>query len=81
MTLYTVLRKNETHRTVGEDEEESYFGPAGWQVWKEGIEARSSESAIREAIDGEVKEGTFVAVPSRSWEPKSVRVETRITLS
>lgn len=66
MTLYTVLQQ---------------AAEEGWKVYRESVEARSSDDAIRRAIDGSVAEGKYVAVPSRSWEPKSVKVETRITLS
>ena len=50
------------------------------------MEARSARSAIRERIDGagqsseHAGEGTYVAVPSRSWQPVKVAVETKTAL-
>lgn len=76
MTQYIILKRHDSLAGNGE-----LISEPDWQVWKEGIEARSGEAAIRQAIDGEAQEGTYVAVPSRSWEPKSVKVETRITLT
>lgn len=45
-------------------------------------EARSARSAIRSRVDGkaETQEGTYVAVPSRSWQPVKVAVETKTAL-
>lgn len=42
--------------------------------------ARSSRAAITAALGGEVKDGTYVAVPLRSWKPVTVKVETKTAL-
>jgi hypothetical protein len=47
------------------------------------IHARSARSAISKALEGDdntYKEGTFVAVPARSWRPVQVKVETKTAL-
>lgn len=54
------------------------FSPV--QNWKElgRVEADSAEAAIRQIADGTTKqfEGYAVAIPSRSWKPVKVSVET-----
>jgi len=50
------------------------------------VQARSAQSAIRERIDGVAQssahygDGTYVAVPVRSWQPVSVKTETKTQL-
>ena len=50
------------------------------------IEARSAQAAIRERLNGAAQssahygDGTYVAVPARSWQPVSVRTETKTQL-
>lgn len=47
------------------------------------IIARSARSAIAKALEGDqnsYKDGTFVAVPVRSWKPVTVKVETKTAL-
>ena len=58
---------------------------SGENVWTEftAINARSAHSAISQALAGDentYKEGTFVAVPLRSWRPTVVKVETKTAL-
>lgn len=48
-------------------------GPTGWQELTEAV-ASSAEAAVR--IGAEGKEGTYVAIPLRSWKPVKVSVET-----
>lgn len=59
--------------------------------WKESgrYEARSASSAIRQHLEGspsvegnasDREAGTFVAVPSRSFAPVTVKVETKTAL-
>lgn len=48
--------------------------------------ARSARSAIRDRVDGSQQsaaylgEGTYVAVPARSWQPVTVKTETKTEL-
>jgi len=45
-------------------------------------EAASARAAIRAALAGENgTAGTFVAIPARSWQPVTVKVETALKLS
>lgn len=52
------------------------------RVWRESVVnvfARSAEAAIRKAVEAlpeAQRQGTFVAVPARSWKP--VRVQERV---
>jgi hypothetical protein len=62
-TVYVVLRKD----------------GSGTHLWMEIDRASSgnAEQAIRAAVDkGEYDSGIFVAVPARSWQPRTVSVET-----
>lgn len=57
----------------------------GENIWTQftAINARSARSAISQALEGDentYKEGTFIAVPARSWRPVSVKVETKTAL-
>lgn len=54
--------------------------------WTEGptIAARSAKAAIRTYLaEQKATEGTFAAVPARSWQPVTVKTETttRLTLT
>lgn len=40
------------------------------------VEAVSSEQAVRKTVQEREQEATFVAVPSRSWQPVTVSVKT-----
>lgn len=46
----------------------------GWKTIFPNVEARSSEHAVKAASNGTA--GTYVAIPSRSWKPVKVSVET-----
>lgn len=43
-------------------------------------DARSAMSAIRQHLDGGKEGGTLAAVPARSWNPVTVKVETKTEL-
>lgn len=43
------------------------------------ISARSAGEAIRKAAE-DTGAGTYVAIPKRSWQPTTVKVETKTTL-
>lgn len=60
MTAYVVLRRNEA----------GYWSKVG-----EGT-ARSARVAVQQAVDAELEQGEYVAVPARSWRPVSVTVQT-----
>lgn len=67
MTNYTILLKEgEAWKVVGTKE------------------AASAKAAIRAQLNGKaagMSTGTFVAVPSRSWEPVTVKVEQALKFS
>lgn len=44
-------------------------------VFRGGLKARSAEEALRRYSG--IGEGTYVAVPARSWKPVTVTVETQ----
>jgi hypothetical protein len=49
-----------------------------WTVDGREVEARSPQKAVDQHMDvNKLEEGTFVAVPARSWDPITVRSETR----
>lgn len=52
------------------------------QAWKE-IGAADGSSPRRALSAADVKEGGYVAIPSRSWRPLTVSVEqtTKVTIS
>jgi hypothetical protein len=50
------------------------------EAWVKGgvFDARSPQKAIDLYLDStKAEEGTFIAVPARSWEPITVKTETR----
>lgn len=47
-----------------------------WTVRVLEVEARSAEQAVRLAA-AEIGAGQYVAVPARSWQPVTVKVETQ----
>jgi hypothetical protein len=59
-------------------------GEAGgsWKALPTGVPASSADEAIRKTADSDKQGGTFVAIPARSWKPRSVRVvqTTRLKL-
>jgi hypothetical protein len=67
MTMYTILRETKAS--------EGAFSVVGE------AEASSAPGAIRAfaAKDGG-SGGTFVAIPSRSWQPVTVELETRVKI-
>jgi hypothetical protein len=56
-TTYVVLRRNNES--------------PGWEDIGT-IDGASAQQAIRNALNGRVVEGTYVAVPTRSWKPLQV---------
>jgi hypothetical protein len=51
--------------------------------WSEvkSVEARSSRAAIRVVVDGAASlDNRYVAVPVRSWQPVTAKIETRTQL-
>lgn len=69
MTEYVILHKT--------SEEWKHIGTT---------QARSAKSAIRERVDGAAQssafygDGEYVAVPARSWQPVTVKTETKTQL-
>lgn len=54
---------------------------SSWSVVKAVQEARSSKAAVQAYLDGIAdKDGTYVAVPVRSWDPITVKTETTTRL-
>ena len=55
--------------------------PEGWQQVEEGVNAASAQAAIRGVCSRQKNaEGTYVAVPVRSWSPVAVRAEQQTVL-
>ena len=56
-----------------------------WEQEDVKIEATTPKAAVRKFVNGSVRaaEGTYVAVPARSWRPMAVRsqVETRLAFT
>jgi len=55
-------------------------GSGLWLEHATAVEAGSPDAAIRKHLDGDVDQGTFVAVPLRSFHPVVVTVETKRTV-
>lgn len=51
-----------------------------WTVQARNLEAQGSQAAIRKAVKDDANGQTFVAVPSRSFQPITVTVETKTQL-
>ena len=51
---------------------------AAWMLMAEDVQARSANEAIRASAKNNA--GTDAAVPSRSWKPVSVTVETQTVI-
>lgn len=48
-----------------------------WSIYDVGVEASSSDSALRAALKDRGNLGSrYVAIPERSWKPQSVSVKT-----
>jgi hypothetical protein len=72
-TAYVVLRQIESPADDGE-------GGVAWEPIAHAVEALDDTRAIRvatEKMSAEERSGTFVAVPIRSFRPRSRTVETR----
>jgi hypothetical protein len=55
----------------------------GWDYVSKVANVKSADAALRAAINTvalDDRDGIYVAVPSRSWKPLSVRTETTTTL-
>jgi hypothetical protein len=53
-----------------------------WHVMDTGVEASSSEHAVRRHVDGrDSVDGVYVAVPERSWQPVAVQTELKTRVS
>lgn len=48
--------------------------PKDWTEVEE-VEAATDQQAIKNATTGASREGTFVAVPARSWRPRTPKIE------
>jgi hypothetical protein len=51
-----------------------------WVVHARNVEAQGAHAAIRKAVTASDEAQTFVAVPSRSFQPITVTVETKTQL-
>lgn len=52
----------------------------GWPVVKK-VTAGSSRAAIHDSLNGsDDAEGEYVAIPARSWQPLSVKFETKMKI-
>lgn len=52
--------------------------PEYWTVYDVGVQATSSNGALRSALNGQGNISVrYVAVPERSWKPQAVEVETQ----
>lgn len=77
-TTYVVLERQEAESVAEAGEKQANF----YWVEREQIEARSAQDAIRLYVNqnGVTKGGIFYAVPTRSWNPTTVAVETQTRL-
>ena len=73
-TSYVVLKKI---RSTATGASASSAGPQGtvWEELPSVVEASSAAAAVRASV-GEA-EGVYVAVPARSWQPVTVKVERK----
>lgn len=53
--------------------------PGGWMEC--GRSSGSSGRAALHALADELGEGTYIAVPARSWQPLTIAVETKIRIT
>lgn len=73
-TTYTILRRTGSRATGPNDA----GGKDTFEVIKQDVAASSSDAAIRAiAITDPSTAGSYIAVPSRSFIEKTVKVETR----
>lgn len=77
-TEYVVLKKDAAPTPITASE----FRPTGWNV-VQNVSARDAQAAIRAVVGEPVSEGvngSYVAVPARSWRPVAVEVKVERTL-
>lgn len=73
-TEYVVLRENTS-------EPNSANSLDGTHSLVKTVTATSANEAIKQAVDGaSKKEGTYRAIPARSWKPVKVTVHTETTI-
>lgn len=77
MTKYVVLKENSD--PLPADLQGGDFNPRGYHVVHT-VETRSASGAIRDWLKDGSTQGTFVAVPARSWKPVTVKIETKTAL-
>ena len=88
-TEYVVLERIGSQYLPGADVDATSFEHDSW--YERGkYQARSAEEAIRAhlhdaavtvpTIEGKGKGGTFIAIPTRSWKPMTLNIETVTTL-
>lgn len=77
-TAYHVLKQTRAPLNVSANQSDSN-GPKtpGFDLVAASIDANSSDHAIQLYADKTKDTGTFIAVPSRSWKPTTVTIETR----
>lgn len=85
LTNYVILREHEavslTPPKDGQNTTETKATTKAWAVVKAMQEARSSKAAVTAYLDStEKKDGTYCAVPIRSWDPITVKTETTTRL-
>lgn len=56
-------------------------GDAWSQIGEDVVTAFSADAAIREVASSRTTSGTYVAVPARSWQPRTVEVEQTTKVS
>lgn len=76
MTSYIVLVQMTESPTAP-----SELGGVTFGIMAQGVEASSAAGAIRKVLEsGERKNGTYVAVPLRSFQPVAVKLQTQTRL-
>lgn len=85
-TTYVILQRSKTD-LVQEQDSNPPRSPAEAAAratvrWTQmgAVEAASGDAAIRAHVREYADEGTFVAVPARSWQPQTVTTETKTTV-
>ena len=48
-----------------------------WEELAKRVEASSAKAALRNALEGTIVNGEYVAIPLRNWHPLKVTVETQ----
>ena len=70
MTQYTILYKAASAQQLA-----SSGGQSGWQVLDKTYDAASNVSAIRAAAADSNKSGSYVAIPSRSFDVVRIEID------